>query len=48
MEEEKESEPEPMKNATTVERESERELVVTPTLNGPELLDELLVALARP
>lgn len=35
MEEEKESEPNPMKNPTTVERKSERELVVTRTFNGP-------------
>jgi hypothetical protein len=31
----KESEPTPMKNRTTVERKSERELVVTRTFNGP-------------
>jgi len=30
-----ESEPTPMKNRTTVERKSERELVVTRTVNGP-------------
>ncbi len=35
MEEKKESEPDPMKNPTTVERKSERELVVTRTFNGP-------------
>ncbi len=35
MEEKKESEPNPMKNPTTVERKSERELVVTRTFNGP-------------
>ena len=35
MEEEKESEPDFMKNPTTVERESERALVVTRTFNGP-------------
>jgi uncharacterized protein YndB with AHSA1/START domain len=35
MEEEKESDPAPMKNPTTVERKSERELVVTRTFNGP-------------
>ena len=35
MEEEKESEPDSMKNLTTVERKSERELVVTRTFNGP-------------
>ena len=29
------SEPAPMKNPTTVERKSERELVVTRTFNGP-------------
>src|SRR4030095_6960196 len=29
------SEPQPMKNRTTVERKSERELVVTRTVNGP-------------
>ncbi len=31
----RESEPAPMKNRTTVERKSERELVVTRTINGP-------------
>src|SRR5215510_912752 len=31
----RESEPAPMKNPTTVERKSERELVVTRTVNGP-------------
>ena len=31
----RESEPTPMKNRTTVERRSERELVVTRTFNGP-------------
>ncbi len=31
----KEGEPTPMKNRTTVERKSERELVVTRTVNGP-------------
>ena len=31
----RESEPGPMKNRTTVERKSERELVVTRTFNGP-------------
>ena len=31
----RESEPTPMKNNTTVERKSERELVVTRTVNGP-------------
>ena len=30
-----ESEPTPMKNRTTVERKSERELVITRTINGP-------------
>ena len=30
-----ESEPTPMKNRTTVERKSERELVVTRTFDGP-------------
>ncbi len=35
MEEEEESEPDPMKNPTTVERKSEREMVVTRTFNGP-------------
>src|SRR6187200_38865 len=32
------SEPTPMKNRTTVERKSERELVVTRTINGPARL----------
>ena len=31
----RESEPTPMKNGTTVERKSERELVITRTFNGP-------------
>ena len=31
----RESEPTPMKNPTTVERTSEREMVVTRTFNGP-------------
>ena len=35
MEARRESEPTPMKNRTTVERKSERELVVTRTFNGP-------------
>jgi uncharacterized protein YndB with AHSA1/START domain len=35
MEQEKEGEPDPMKNPTTVERTSERELAVTRTFNGP-------------
>jgi uncharacterized protein YndB with AHSA1/START domain len=35
MDAKKESEPTPMKNRTTVERKSERELVVTRTVNGP-------------
>lgn len=35
MEEEKEAEANSMKNPTTVERQSERELVVTRTFNGP-------------
>ena len=35
MDEERESEPNPMKNPTTVDRKSERELVVTRTFNGP-------------
>ena len=35
MEEEEESEPDLMKNPTTVERKSERELVATRTFNGP-------------
>jgi uncharacterized protein YndB with AHSA1/START domain len=35
MDERRESEPAPMKNRTTVERKSERELVVTRTFNGP-------------
>src|SRR4051812_43103243 len=34
----RESEPTPMKNATTLERKSERELVVTRTVNGPARL----------
>ena len=35
MDARRESEPTPMKNGTTVERTSERELVVTRTFNGP-------------
>ena len=35
MDERRGSEPTPMKNRTTVERKSERELVVTRTFNGP-------------
>ena len=35
MDERRESEPTPMKNRTTVERKSDRELVVTRTFNGP-------------
>src|SRR5215468_7974640 len=35
MDARKESEPTPMKNRTTTERKSERELVVTRTINGP-------------
>ena len=35
MDARRESEPTPMKNGTTVERKSERELVTTRTFNGP-------------
>jgi len=35
VDEKRESEPTPMKNRTTVERKSDRELVVTRTVNGP-------------
>ncbi len=35
MDARRESEPAPMKNRTTMERKSERELVVTRTINGP-------------
>src|SRR6202046_4459590 len=35
MDARRDSEPTPMKNRTTVERKSERELVVTRTFNGP-------------
>ena len=35
MDTRRDSEPTPMKNRTTVERKSERELVVTRTVNGP-------------
>ena len=38
MDARRESEPTPMKSRTTVERRSERELVVTRTLNGPARL----------
>src|SRR6266436_4565395 len=35
MDARRESEPTPMKNHTTAERKSERELIVTRTINGP-------------
>ena len=35
MDARRESDPTPMKNRTTVERKSERELVITRTMNGP-------------
>ena len=35
MDARREGEPTPMKNGTTVERKSERELVTTRTFNGP-------------
>ena len=38
MDARRESEPTPMKNPTTVERKSDRELVVTRTINGPARL----------
>src|SRR5450755_4291349 len=38
MDARRESEPTPVKNRTTVERKSERELVVTRTVNGPARL----------
>src|SRR5580700_8664958 len=38
MDASRESEPTPMKNPTTVQRKSERELVVTRTINGPARL----------
>ena len=38
MDARRESEPTPMKNRTTVERKSERELVATRTINGPARL----------
>ena len=38
MDARRESEPAPTKNHTTVERKSERELVVTRTVNGPARL----------
>ena len=38
MDARRESEPTPMKNRTTVERKSEREIVVTRTFNGPARL----------
>src|SRR4029453_19248531 len=38
MDARRESEPTPMKNSTTVERTSDRELVVTRTFNGPARL----------
>ena len=46
MDARKESEPTPMKNRTTVERKSERELVVTRTINGPARL--LFEAFSKP
>jgi hypothetical protein len=51
MDARRESETTPIKNRTTVERKSERELVVTRTFNAPatietfEQLDELLATL---
>jgi hypothetical protein len=41
MDARRESEPTPMKNRTTVERKSERELVVTRTFNGPVIMSKL-------
>jgi len=38
MDAERKSEPTPMRNSTTVERKSEREVVVTRTFNGPARL----------
>jgi uncharacterized protein YndB with AHSA1/START domain len=38
MDAKRESEPTPMQNRTTVERKSERELVITRTVNGPARL----------
>ena len=38
MDAKRESEPNPIKNRTTVERKSERELIVTRTFNGPARL----------
>src|SRR3984957_18484609 len=38
MDAKRKSEPTPMKNRTTVERKSEREIVVTRTFNGPARL----------
>jgi uncharacterized protein YndB with AHSA1/START domain len=38
MDAKRKSEPTPMKNSTTIERTSERELVVTRTINGPARL----------
>src|SRR4249920_2473402 len=38
MDARRESEPAPVKNGTTVERKSERELVITRTVNGPARL----------
>jgi hypothetical protein len=35
MDDRRDSQPNPMKNRTTVERKSDRELVVTRTFNGP-------------
>jgi uncharacterized protein YndB with AHSA1/START domain len=46
MEAEKEREPDAMKNPTTVERGSEREIVVTRTFNGPA--DIVFEAWTRP
>src|SRR5215467_2848506 len=46
MDARKESEPTRMKNSTTVERKSERELVVTRTINGPARI--VFEAFSRP
>ena len=46
MDARRESEPTHMKNRTTVERKSERELVVTRTINGPARI--VFEALTKP
>jgi hypothetical protein len=47
MDARRESEPIPMKSRTTVERKSERELVVTRTFNGPARIGRRAIGSCR-